>query len=61
MRKAPEPGGDFQMTPGILGRKVVRRPFAQELNSEPLDPLLPYKIDPMNGWKAREGGLQLKA
>ena len=25
-----------------------------------LDPLLPYKIDPMNGWKARESGLQLK-
>ena len=61
MRKAPEPGDNFQMTPGIVGREVVGRPFAQELNSEPLDPLLPYKIDPMNGWKAREGGLQLKA
>ena len=36
MRKAPEPGDDFQMTPGILGRKVVSRPFAQKLNSEPL-------------------------
>ena len=36
MRKAPEPGDDFQMTPGILGRKVVSRPFAQKLNSQPL-------------------------
>ena len=36
MRKAPEPGDNFQMTPGIVGREVVGRPFAQELNSEPL-------------------------
>ena len=36
MREAPESGDDLQMTPGILGRKVVGRPFAQELNSEPL-------------------------
>jgi hypothetical protein len=36
MRKAPEPGDNFQMSPGILGREVVGRPFAQELNSEPL-------------------------
>ena len=36
MRKTLEPGDDFQMTPGILGRKVVRGPFAQEPNSEPL-------------------------
>ena len=36
MRKAPEPGDDFQMTPGILGRKVVARPFAHKLNGQPL-------------------------
>ena len=36
MGKAPEPSDDFQMTLGIVGRKVVGRPFAQKLNGQPL-------------------------
>ena len=36
MWEAPELGNDFQMTPGMLGREVVGRPFAQKLNGQPL-------------------------
>jgi hypothetical protein len=43
---------------GALSALLRRLPFARQWSA--LDPLLPFKVDAMNGRKARESGLRLK-
>jgi hypothetical protein len=46
---------------GVMGAVRQDRAFPKKLRMRKFDPLLPFKIGPVNGQKARESGLWLKA